>query len=178
MNSNVRPAWDSCFSSIAREIAKMGTCSRRLVGCVLVDVNRRILSTGVNGPPPGWSHCRYEPGAECPGAKSPSGTNLDQCVANHAEANALIYCQDAARIHTVYCTTSPCVSCVKMLLCTGACRIVFEEEYPHKESRELWCRGPATSTDRRGKVEDHRTWELFNPEMGKALLLDSSGFKR
>lgn len=74
----------------------------------------------------------------CPGAGSPSGTNLDGCRAIHAEQNALLQCRDVRAIHTCYVTASPCLTCVKLLLNTGCRRIVFAEPYPHPEARELW----------------------------------------
>lgn len=137
-----RPSWNQHYIAMARDIAQMGTCHRRQVGCVLVDAHNVILATGFNGTPPEWPHCRYPeiPTDVCPGAHLPSGTGLDTCMANHAEINALIKCGDVSRIRTVYTTTSPCISCVKAILCTGASRIVFSEEYPHQESKYLWLR--------------------------------------
>lgn len=74
----------------------------------------------------------------CSGAKSPSGTNLDGCQAIHAEQNALLQCRDIYEIDTCYVTASPCMTCTKLLLNTSCQRIVFLEEYPHTEARELW----------------------------------------
>lgn len=133
-----RPSWDEHYIGMAEQIAKMGTCARRQVGCVLVDARNRVVSTGFNGVPPGWPHCSTEVVSRCPGAEAKSGTRLDECNANHAEANALIYCPNPELIRTCYVTCSPCINCVKMLLVTGCSRIVFKEEYPQKESKELW----------------------------------------
>lgn len=74
----------------------------------------------------------------CPGAFSPSGTNLDSCEAIHAEQNALLQCRDVREIHTCFCTASPCITCTKLMLSTGCMRIVFLEEYPHPAARALW----------------------------------------
>lgn len=135
----MRPSWHDYFLTIAEEVSKMSTCARRRVGCVLVDKKNRILATGFNGVPPGWPHCNE--GYPCPGAAAESGSNLDECYANHAEANALLQCQDVWRIENVYVTTSPCISCVKLLLCTSAKMIVFEKSYADEEkSAELWLR--------------------------------------
>ena len=51
-----RPNWDTYFMNIAREVASRSTCPRASVGAVIVK-NRRILSTGYNGAPPGEPHC-------------------------------------------------------------------------------------------------------------------------
>ena len=135
--------WQQHFIKIAVDVASMGTCARRNVGCVLVDDRNFILSTGMNGVPPKWPHCKSfdsDPGFPCLGSNSPPGTDLDRCVAAHAEINALLHCADIRRIRTVYCTTSPCINCVKALLVTWAVDIVFLQEYPHPEARELWVR--------------------------------------
>jgi deoxycytidylate deaminase len=50
------------------------------------------------------------------GAKFKSGEGLDVCQAIHAEQNALLQCKDVYDIETIYCTVSPCIHCVKLLL--------------------------------------------------------------
>ena len=144
---------------IAHVIAKRSTCRRRAVGCVLVDEMNRILSVGHNGVPPGVQHCTDEP---CPGADAPSGHGLDLCEASHAEANALLFCGDTSKIHKVFCTVSPCLACVKLLLMTPAQCIVFEEEYPHELARERWVKGPLRGVD----VAFHASgWQQFVPKV-------------
>ena len=104
----------------------------------------------------GWESLRSDPGLfvptgsievhtmvdhyphACRGAHAASGTDLDACEAIHAEANALLRCRDIWAIRTCCTTTSPCLSCVKLLLNTSCERIVFNEEYPHTEARERW----------------------------------------
>src|SRR5260370_18010546 len=107
---------------IAQAWALRGTCARRKVGCLLVDINGWPLSSGYNGPPAGEPHCIDRP---CPGASAPSGTSLDLCQAIHAEQNALIRCEDPALIHTPYVTSSSCLHCVNMLLNTNCQPIGF-----------------------------------------------------
>src|SRR4051812_7976140 len=100
---------------VADMISLRGTCARRRVGCVLTDEHNRVLATGYNGPASGQPHCITSP---CAGATLPGGTGLDSCEAIHAEQNALLQCTDVQRIANVYCTASPCIHCVKMLLAT------------------------------------------------------------
>ncbi|MBA7640071.1 hypothetical protein ES703_47735 [subsurface metagenome] len=45
-----RPSWDEYFMRITELVASRATCLRRKVGAVLVR-NKRILTTGYNGPP-------------------------------------------------------------------------------------------------------------------------------
>ena len=133
-----RPTLDVTGLRSALVWAGRGTCRRRKVGCVLVDRRGHTLATGYNGRPSGWTHCLDEP---CPGSHAASGTELSGCEAIHAEANALLQCTRVHEIETAYCTTAPCVECVKLLLNTSCQRIVFLEDYPHSAvSRERWTR--------------------------------------
>lgn len=145
----MRPTQEETWLEVAKIVAKRGTCSRRQVGCVIVDAQFRLLSSGYNGPPAGEPHCIDHP---CPGATLKSGQGLSICEAVHAEENALLQCKDPLRIQTVYVTTAPCVDCVKLLMNTACRNIVFLEDYPQAEAaKERWLRDHA-----RG-----RTWQQY-----------------
>lgn len=162
----------------AVEASNMSTCARRSVGCVLVDHAKVPRASGFNGVPPRWDHCKgtEEEGAKpCPGAHAPSGTSLDFCYANHAEVNALLHCSDVMGIQSCYVTCSPCVACVKMLLCTAVTRIVFLDEYSHTAAKFLWTMHSLIIPQRGGVFAELRTWEKWDPIMKKAIVLDCSG---
>ncbi len=124
MNGNAaRPGWDTYFLEIARTVATRATCPRASVGAVLVR-DKRILTTGYNGAPPGVAHCTD---VGC--------TMVDNhCQrATHAEANAIVQ----GALHgvglkgaTAYCTHQPCSGCTKLLLSAGVTRIVYQDAYP------------------------------------------------
>jgi len=118
---------------IARAFAKRATCSRRQVGAVITG-NGYILSSGYNGSFPGSQHCIDEP---CPGATLPSGTGLDLCKSAHAEQNAIARLKEVDTADTLYCTTAPCISCTKLVLCTGIKRIVADQDYV-SSGKDLW----------------------------------------
>ena len=131
-----RPSLDEYFGVMAEVVSSRGTCTRRKVGCVLVSADNKVLATGYNGVPSGFPHCIDEP---CEGAKYRSGLGLDKCEAIHAEQNALLQVSDVGLIETAYCTTAPCIHCIKLLLNTGCYRIVFNQDYPHSVvSKALW----------------------------------------
>jgi dCMP deaminase len=129
---------DEYFLQMAELVAKRATCIRRRVGCVLVNIYKHVLATGYNGVAAGRPHCIDYP---CSGAGLPSGYGLHLCEAVHAEWNALIQCNDSMAIHTAYCTASPCMVCVRMLMNTSCDRIVFRDVYPHPEARQQWIDG-------------------------------------
>jgi len=118
---------DSYFLQMAQLVAQRSTCRRRSVGCVLVDSNNHVVATGYNGVPTHFPHCLDYP---CVGADSPSGTNLEQCLAVHAEQNALLQLRSNDRL-TAYLTVSPCTTCAKMIANSKIIRIVAQESYTH-----------------------------------------------
>jgi dCMP deaminase len=125
-----RPSWDEYFMELAQVVAKRSTCNRRSVGAVLVR-DKRILTTGYNGSPPGQLHCTDV------GCLMLEG----HCVrAIHAEQNAII--QGALhgidlREATCYVTSAPCVHCSKMLIAAGIKRIVFLEAYTEEIGQQM-----------------------------------------
>jgi dCMP deaminase len=143
-----RPSRDAYFAELTRVVAQRATCARRAVGCVLINAEGHILATGYNGVCRGTEHCIDKP---CPGAHQPSGQGLHLCEAIHAEQNALLQCRNINEIHTAFVTASPCISCMRLLVNTGVCRIVFLEEYPHDESRRL-------------AQMLNISWELYRPD--------------
>ena len=135
---NKRPSYDEYFMEMAYVVAKRSTCLRRKVGAILVK-NKHILSTGYNGAPKGLPHCSEE---GCLRAKLDisSGERHELCRGLHAEQNAIIQ----AAVFGVsidksflYCTNTPCVVCVKMLINAGVKEIIFSGEYPDNLAKKM-----------------------------------------
>ena len=129
---------DFYFLKMALLVSERGTCARRKVGSIFVNKRNHVIATGYNGNPSGFTHCTDKP---CAGANSLSGTDLDKCEAIHAEQNALLQCKDVHEIDRVYCTLSPCIHCVKLLLNTSCEHLIFCEEYVHRDAKKLWILG-------------------------------------
>lgn len=168
----MRPSKDNYFISMAQLVATRSTCLRRAVGCVLTNNRGHVLATGYNGVPAGLPHCN-EPvqystptpkGEEqrvffphaCTGSNKPSGQGLDSCCAVHAEQNALLQCSDVYAIDTCYTTTQPCITCTKLLLNTSCRRIVYLDDYSHREAAELWAVAGREMV-RRVRTHDHNS---------------------
>lgn len=117
-----RPSWDRYFMEIAKTVSTRATCPRLAVGAVIVK-DKRILSTGYNGSPPGLAHCTDD------GCWIEDG----HCVrVIHAEHNAVL---QGAR-HGIslegadcYCTALSCLGCGKALVSAGITRLVFGSDY-------------------------------------------------
>lgn len=117
-----RPSWEEYFLGIAEAVSLRSDCARDKVGAVIVGTDRRIRATGYNGSPAGTPGC-----ATCPRRTSgcEPGSNYDNCVSVHAEANALLYCDRADLLgSTIYITRKPCIACSKLIIGAGIKRIV------------------------------------------------------
>lgn len=129
-----RPSQGEYFMLMAQLAATRSNCYRRQVGCVLVDKNNHILSTGYNGSPKGVPHCKK---GECP--RDTPGENLHICIATHGEINALLQCHDIDKIDQIYVTDSPCLTCTAALLNTNCRQIYFGRTYPgNDQARIVW----------------------------------------
>lgn len=134
-----RPNKDEYFMGLAREVATRSTCKRHKIGAVLVSMDGHVLATGYNGAPRGMKHC-LDIGCMRDQRNIPSGTQQQLCRAVHAEQNALIQAAShgtSLEGSKLYCTHSPCVICLKMLINAGVKYIVHAKHYPDDLSKEM-----------------------------------------
>lgn len=119
-----RPSWDETWLRVAEAVAERSRCDRRKVGAVIVTKDNRPVSTGYNGPPAGLKVTGSCTGF-CPRAADKAPT-YDNCVAIHAEANALLF---AARGQyeggTMYVNHLCCYDCSKLIANSGLARVVI-----------------------------------------------------
>lgn len=122
-----RKSWDEFYLDIARAYRNQSTCSRDQIGAVVVK-DKRIISAGFNGGPSGTPHC-VDGG--CPRGRMskeecPPGSSYGNCIAWHAEVNALLFAGQAARGATLYVTREPCDWCAKVVEASGVDRVVVD----------------------------------------------------
>lgn len=122
-----RPDWDTYFLGITRAVAARADCRRTQHGALIVK-DQRIVSSGYNASPAGGPSCLA---GECPrGLLSTDqiahGTpDYSNCVAVHAEANAICYASHHDTVGaTIYVTGAPCDGCSKLIAAAGITRIV------------------------------------------------------
>lgn len=119
----MRQSWQEYFMDIAKTVATRSTCDRAFVGCVLVNKDNRIVTTGYNGSISGDEHC-YEKGHYM---------RDGHCIRTiHAEMNALLYCSKegiSVKNTTCYVTHFPCLNCTKALIQAGVSKIYYHEGY-------------------------------------------------
>ena len=126
-----RPNLENYFMVIAHAVARRATCTRHHVGCVIVDQTNRIISTGYNGAPTGLKHC-LDVGCIRDKKNIPSGERQEYCRGAHAEQNALIQAEDRDKLNgaTLYCTHTPCLMCLKMILNAKIHTVFHGGNYP------------------------------------------------
>lgn len=125
----MRPNWTAYFFGIATAVAQRSDCERSKVGAIVVKDNR-IRSTGYNGAPAGMDGCGTCPrrtSTAVPGRSSYTDGET-RCVAVHAEANALLYC-DRSDLpgSTLFITREPCGDCLKLIQAAGVEYVWYED---------------------------------------------------
>lgn len=101
------------------------TCSKKQYFAVVLMPNGRVAGVGYNGSPPGLGHCID---GACPRASENSapGSQYDNCIAQHAEANALLWSDPSLRNGgTLIVNGPPCFGCAKQISSAGIKRIVY-----------------------------------------------------
>ncbi len=123
---------DKNFINIAKEIASASKCVSKQVGAVIVK-DGRILSTGYNGTPAGYTNCCEHWDNEY----TKEHHDWSKTYEIHAEMNALIWAARegiSIKNATIYVTLEPCSECSKNLIASGIKRIVYETAYEHTNS--------------------------------------------
>lgn len=123
---------DKSFINIAHEIASASKCVSKQVGAVIVK-DGRILSTGYNGTPAGYTNCCDHWNGEY----TKEHHDWSKTYEIHAEMNALIWAARegiSIKNATIYVTLEPCSDCSKNLIASGIKRIVYDRGYEHTNS--------------------------------------------
>ena len=129
-----RPSIIEYYIAMLPLVASRATCPRRQVAAILTDDDSKLVSIGYNGCPSGMSHCIDVP---CAGANDLSG-DTSRCIAIHAEQNALSQARSSRRQpHTLYCSTTPCFDCSKLLITEGVKRVVAASVYVNTTGVDL-----------------------------------------
>ncbi|MCJ7760876.1 dCMP deaminase family protein [Candidatus Bathyarchaeota archaeon] len=120
-----RISFDEYIMRICHAVAARATCRHREQGAVIIK-NRRIISTGYNGSPPGLKDClelgfcSKEKGYPC------------RAEGLHGESNAIITAaKEGISVDgtVLYCIFSPCRTCANMLKTAGIVEVVYGEVY-------------------------------------------------
>lgn len=137
--AHARPSWDEYFMALAHLAAVMGTCPKRKVGAVTVR-DKRVLTTGFNGAPPGMPHCTE---VGCLLFEN-EGSSCRRVL--HAEQNAVLRDSGNLQGAILYTSFLPCVDCMKEIITAKIAEVVYEEEYPGTKPRYVHAKEFAQSS--------------------------------
>jgi dCMP deaminase len=117
-----RPAFDALYLAVAQVLATSGDCTRRKVGAFIVN-NHIPIGMGYNGVEPGRPGCIS---GACPRAASDveAYAPYTDCIAIHAEMNAIARSWAPLEGATMYVTEPPCDMCQKAIRAARIARVV------------------------------------------------------
>lgn len=122
------------YLDIAETVLERSTCLRRHYGAVIVK-NNEIISTGYNGSPRGITNCIDE--GICNRESCDRGTGYENCIAVHAEMNAIISSKRSDMLgSSIYLVGKeidgsyvkkgePCSICKKIILNAGIKKVII-----------------------------------------------------
>lgn len=157
-----RPSWDDYFMAIARIVATRSTCDRLESGAILVK-NKRIISSGYVGSPPGLPHC------------DDVGHLMEEghCVRTiHGEHNAILQAGTtpgaSTEGSTMYTKYTPCIHCSKYVLAAGITRVVVGKVYRNAKAVDyLKKAGVQVDVYARNEEWDNRLITLFSSDISE-----------
>lgn len=125
------------------------TCGKKKYAAILVDEYGHIVGFGYNGGPRNSVHC--EDGG-CPRFQemSPNGTNYDNCIGIHAEANALLHSDYSSRPKKLYVNGPPCLTCAKLIANSTITDLYYvaDKDYENWDSIEMFLNTAKVRTHR------------------------------
>lgn len=116
---------------------QFSTCAKRQYMALVLDSDGFILGMGYNGSPPKMGHCND---GHCPRVteNSAPGSPYGNCIAVHAEANALLHTDWNARVGgTIVVNGPPCWDCGKLISNSGIKRVVHYQDDSYAEFQKV-----------------------------------------
>lgn len=123
MNSK-QQEWDEYFLKIAEMIALKSKDPSTKCGCIIVDQNRRIVSTGYNGLMQGADETKM----------TMTERPMKYYMIVHAEMNAVLFARRDLTGCTVYNNFATCDNCLKHCLQAGIKRFVYRQLRVHSHA--------------------------------------------
>ncbi len=109
------------------------TCAKKQYFAVVLSPDGHVVGTGYNGSPPGIPHCND---GHCPRMQEGSapGSSYTNCIAVHAESNALLWSDRTARTKgTLIINGPPCWGCGKEIAGSGIARLVYLKDANYED---------------------------------------------
>lgn len=107
--------WDEYFINITEEVAKKSKDPSTKIGCLIVNKDKRIISSGYNGFISG-----------CDENKMSFERPMKYYLTIHSEMNALLFAKQDLSDCSLYSLYAPCENCLKHILQSGIKKIVYK----------------------------------------------------
>lgn len=133
------------YLSVAKTIAFGSKCPEGKQHGAIAVKNKRMISTGYNGPAAGMPHCNMPCPLDKYKLENSGKKNFALCPAVHAEINVLV---TAAQVGTIlvdsifYITKRPCPDCLKALRNLGLAGVVFPHDDEEDDGTHFLLLGP------------------------------------
>lgn len=138
MNTFVREKLKiNTWLGVALDISKLSTCHFTQCGCVILDENWKLMSTGYNGTIEGHEHCCDLEWNDSPEDREKHGKYADMFEI-HAEANAIRHMPIKGKSLKCFTNISPCLQCMKLLASNGVTDIYFPKYYWRSSPQEVY----------------------------------------
>lgn len=112
-------SWDEYFMAVACLSAERSKDPNTRVGACIVDSNNKILSTGYNGAPIGYSDDDFAWDREG------EFLNTKYAYVCHAELNAILNSHSDLRNSRIYVYLFPCNECAKAIIQAGIKEVIY-----------------------------------------------------
>lgn len=129
--------FDKTFLDMCVVFSGLSKCVAHQVACLIVKDNR-IISSGMNGTPPGYVNCdeKFKKGRPFDKNEHDAFSDAHEI---HSEENAILNAAKhgiALDGATAYCTLQPCFPCLEKLYMAGIRRIVYLRAKPHRTDKD------------------------------------------
>lgn len=123
---------DNKMMAYAIDVSHLSTCCRRQVGCLVMTANK-CYSYGYNHQPKSIVSCKSKGQCIRDIEHIECGKNVEFCYGIHAEHMAIEKAiKNGLDLNgaTLYCTHSPCSTCVKEIIDVGITDVIYLNKYP------------------------------------------------
>jgi dCMP deaminase len=118
--------------------SKLSTCGKRQYCAYILAPDGSVAGVGYNGGPSGLTHC-VDGGCPRLAAGSAPGSNYDDCIAIHAEENALMRSTPERRAGgTLIVNGPPCFGCAKKMCNSGLSQVVIVDDPSYAQASAGW----------------------------------------
>jgi dCMP deaminase len=122
---------DRVLMNMAFSVSRMSKDPRSKVGAIIISPDRRRISAGYNGFPPGFPDVR-----SWWDNRSDLSYFLKHDLVNHAEENAMSQAKCDLSGWTMYCTHMPCIRCARRIVTEGLSSVFYAIRANNQNSME------------------------------------------